>query len=209
MNAEAVKRRPPTHSESWIDAFQTQCPAARKEARRFVIHMLTRVDRYPKETAMSRADDLVQQAIVDVLAGDLRWDPKEPLSDFLIGVCRLRARRDRRHRLRYQHRSIEDADPDDAASALTLAEAALHTAAIDEAEAARQARMDAALDQLRALTADDPCAQRYLNAAGIAVTVTDIRRLSGLSESAYHNTRRRLARLVLSLAQGATEGAAS
>lgn len=205
MNAEEVVRRP-AHSEAWLDAFHAQFPDACKQARRFLAHMLSRLDHCSSGTAKARAEDLVQEAIADVLAGEVPWDPADPLGDFLIGVCRMRERRERRRRYRYHHASIDEADPDNARSALAQAEAALRAAAIDEAEAQRLLRMDAAMEQLHALAANDPQAQRYLAAAEIAERIMEIRPLSGLSEVDYHNTRRRVARYVHALMR---EGGAS
>jgi len=118
-------------------------------------------------------------------------------------VIRLRARRDRRRAARYEHVSIDSFEPDDASSEIADVEASLAvstSARTIESDKSAEAAMTETMTQLRALAVDDPLAQRFLDATDHeATTRAQIMRLAGLTRTEYHNTRRRLARLVAQL----------
>jgi hypothetical protein len=192
-------RAPFVPPESWIEAFDAQCTETMlKGLRRYAASWARLLD---GDTGNDYAEELVQNALADTLRGVLRWDPGAgELGPYLEVVIRLRARRDRRHAQRYEHVSIDALDPDDASSMMTDVEAAL--AANTSARASQSAESEAAaktaaLTHLRALAANDPHAQRFLDAIEQdATTRAEIMMLAGLTHAEYHNTRRRLARLV-------------
>lgn len=125
------------------------------------------------------------------MEGVLRWDPKnDDLEPYLVDVIRLRARRERKRAERHQHVSLDELALDDSLSSPEL---------IDDADTTITA-MTRIMTKLRALSVDDSLAQRFLDAVDQeATTRAEVMRVSGLTSSRYHNTRRRLARLITQL----------
>jgi hypothetical protein len=181
-------------SRVWLEAFDAQCTDGLvKRARRYAVdrtRLLGSADTF-------YAEELVQNAITDTLRGILSWVPgTRSLRRHIFNAIRLRARRDRDRADRFPHVSFDalhDEYDDDTVTAVRPRDPALHTAPPDLV-----ALEDAAtLDQLRERVANDPAALRFLAAIDQeAVTKAEILRRSGLSSASFHNTRRRLARLV-------------
>jgi hypothetical protein len=201
--------RPPfVPPESWIEAFDAQCTDLMlKGLRRYAASWARLLS---KERGNDYGEELVQDALTDTLRGVLRWDPiAGDLGPYLEAVIRLRARRDRRRAGRYEHVSIDALDPDDSSSEIVDIEVSLAVSTsartIESAEATEreEAAMNERMTQLRALAVDDPLAQRFLDATDATehevTTRAQIMRLAGLTRTEYHNTRRRLARLVAQL----------
>lgn len=194
-------------SEAWIDAFEDQCTDAMlKGVRRFAAYRARFLGWNGSSNDAYYAEELAQNAVTDTMLGVLRWDPSvQSLERHLLDAIRLRARRDRAHAERYPHASIDASDSDDESGVLAEAEASLLAdrpdATAESTERAESAERAAATTaNLRAGTADDPLAQRFLDAIEEGATSrSDIMRIAGLTSAEYHNTRRRLARLVAQL----------
>lgn len=187
------RRHPPfVPEEAWIDAFDAQCTADMlKRLQRFAASWARILAGESAGNAAYYAEELVQDALRDTMEGVLRWDPRnDDLEPYLIDVIRLRARRERKRAERHQHVSLDELTLDDSLSSPEL---------IDDADTTITA-MTRTMAKLRALSADDSLAQRFLDAvAQEATTRAEVMRVSGLTSSQYHNTRRRLARLITQL----------
>jgi hypothetical protein len=187
------RRHPPSvPEEAWIDAFDTQCTSEMlKRLQRFAAWWARILGGESAGNDAYYAEELVQNALGDTLEGVLRWDPKSgDLEPFLIDVIRLRARRDRKRARRHQHVSIDELGLDGSLSSPEL---------IEDADTIVTA-MTRTMTRLRALSADDSLAQRFLDAVDQeATTRVEVMRIGGLTSDQYHNTRRRLARLITQL----------
>lgn len=183
-------------SEDWIDAFDAQCTESMIKRtlgfaeRRFRGH--SNDDYY--------AHELVQDALTDTVLGVLHWDPAAKSFELHIrDAIRLRARRDRERARRFPHESIDEFTQDGESRMMAEADAAL----LDRAPNASgdTAVLDAErLAELRQLATDDHDVLGLLDAfAGGETSKVDVMRVAGLSGVAYHNARRRLARLVTQL----------
>jgi hypothetical protein len=144
-------------------------------------------------------EELVQSVAADVLAGVLRWDPGErDLESLMVDVIRLRVRRDRARARRHVHVPLNEGDTTDERlkahwTGREVARRANHpTSAPDSALTM--------LPRLRGRVIDDPHALRFLAAIEQgASTRAEIMHAAQLSRDEYHNTRRRLARLLARL----------
>lgn len=143
--------------------------------------------------------DLVQTTVADIASGILRWDPSaQPLEPYLTDQLRLRARRDRkrvgRQLERYEHISLDMSGDDESEASRVELEASRAVAPLLPAPFEVNTG-DELMNEMRARTARDPMAQRFLNAIEQnAVSAKDVMRLARMSENDYHNTRRRLVR---------------
>jgi len=138
----------------------------------------------------------------------LHWDPStRSLLLHLLNAMRWRARRDRAHAERYLHVPLdaeeEDRDDDDDEPTLSpgdevsLRAEVLATAAYKAESEDSDARATAITARLRELSAGDPLGLRFLDAIELeAHTRSDIMSLAELTIADYHNTRRRLMRLL-------------
>jgi DNA-directed RNA polymerase specialized sigma24 family protein len=183
-------------TEAWLNAFEAQCSEAMLKRLRRYATLLTKLPggEHLGDPA-SYAEELVQASVADLAAGVLRWDPgTKELEPYLTDVLRLRARRDRKRATRYAHLSI-DTVPTSSALVHEVETCLADAAAHDDDEA-----MTRSLRELRGLTSADPLAQRFLDALDRgAGGRTEIMSLAGLTRADYHNTRRRLARLLTQL----------
>jgi hypothetical protein len=146
------------------------------------------------------AEDVVQATVTDVISGVLAWDPAaRPLEQYLIDTIRLRARRDGRRAARYKQVSIDAVRAGHRALPIDELEMQLATSASTTSGRGGEAvdLMSRSMQQLRDLVADDALAHRFLDAvADDATTRTEIMKAARLTRAEYHNTRRRLARLL-------------
>lgn len=194
----------PVPTEAWIDAFDTQCTGAMlKRLRRYAL-LLARFPggEYIADHA-AYAEELVQTSLADLFGGALQWDPDaRGLEPYLMDVIRLRARRDRKRARKYKHLSIDAGSPTEPSVLIQEMEARMseHHPVPDDAAAIEMTR---SLHQLREMADADPLALRFLEAIERnAMTRPEIMRLADLTRAEYHNTRRRLARLLARLPLG-------
>ena len=190
-------------SEGWMAAFDAQCTERLlKQLRRYALLLA----RFPGGEQLgdhgSYAEELVQTVVADVIDGGLRWDPrKRDLEPYLVDVVRLRVRRDRRRASRYESVSIDTGYSRDRASLVSLLETRLAESASMQASSTDGRiwdEMSATMGRLRELVSSDALALRFLDAVERkANTRAEIMKQAGLSRSEYHNTRRRLARLLV------------
>lgn len=202
-NLRSARPEPFVPAEAWIEAFDAQCTEAMlKRLRRYVL-LLARVSggEHMGDHA-SYAEELVQAAVTDLVAGVLRWDPSlKDLESYLTDVIRLRVRRDRKRAARFKHVSIDAAPP--SAPGAPIREVEIHLAAgaaahADESEPSSSDSMTGSMRRLRESFSDDPLALRFLDAIEQddqdAFTRAEIMKIAGLTRAEYHNTRRRIAR---------------
>jgi hypothetical protein len=200
-------------NEAWIDAFDAQCTNdTLKELSRYAQSWARLLGRASDSNDPFYADELVQNAVTDTIAGVVRWDPTAcDLKSYLTDVIRLRARRDRKRSRRYDHVSLDALDPDDASSLIAPSETSLLLSGESEASTGPDGGtsvMTRMMTRLRALAADDSLVQRFLDATEQdATTRREIMRIAGLTLTEYHNTRRRLARIVAQLGANRTTSA--
>jgi hypothetical protein len=198
-------RRPFVPHEDWIDAFDAQCDERMlRRLHRFALAWARILGGESVGNDAYYAEELVQNALTDIIAGVLRWDPStHALEPYLMDVIRLRARRDRKRGVRHGYVPSGAAALDDPRSSIEHVEASLAADAapevLESAETA-EATMTRTMTTLRRLAADDSLAQRFLDAIeNDAGTRAEIKRTAGLTSAEYHNTRRRLARLITQL----------
>jgi hypothetical protein len=205
-------RAPFTPSEAWIDAFDHQCTDSTLKTLRRYAAWLAGVFGHQEHESLDHGEDLLQNALLDITSGVLRWDPdKQDLMPYLADVLRLRTRRDhkrdeKRHN-RYEHVSLDVTDPDDLSSTAAEVEASLAVGPLVLDTANKSPNDDAMkrrMSELRLLTADDPLAQRFLRAFDNDhdKSPADIMSEASLTSAEYYSTRRRLARLYAQLEQG-------
>jgi hypothetical protein len=200
-------------NEAWIDAFDAQCTEDMlKKLRRYAQSWARLLGRASDSNDPFYADELVQNAVTDTIAGVVRWDPTAgDLKSYLTDVIRLRARRDRKRTRHYDHVSIEALDPEDTLSLTAPSETLLLLSGENETSTGPDggtSAMTCTMTRLRALAADDPLVQRFLDETEQdATTRRAIMRIAGLTRTEYHNTRRRLARIVAQLDAGRRAGA--
>jgi len=206
-DSRQTPRAPFVPPESWIEAFDEQCTSTTLKRLRRYAAMLARIA--GRDVGNDYAEELVQNALTDTMCGTLRWDPEaEGLEPYLITVIRLRARRDRRRVHHYHHVYIDAYDPGDPAMELADVEAALavEPAALTKSAEHEDEAITRTMTDLRERACGDPQARRFLNATYQgATTKAQIMRLAELTNTEYHNTRRRLARLVEQLTADRTD----
>ncbi len=168
-------------SSEWLDQLASQCtPQLLQRLARYATYQLAQIAKFGHVADAYAARELVQDALYDTTVGALRWDPAErTLEQHLINVLRLRGKRARMHAERYPRLALESSDESDAPNTGT------------------SKHVNAAMAQLRARAQDDDLVVRMLDAINQgAETRDDIVHLTGFSKSEYHNSRRRLNRLV-------------
>ena len=192
----------PTQEDSWLEAFDSACTEAMlKRLRRYALVVARHLGGERIGDTGVYAQDLLHTAITDVMQGVLRWDPsRHDLESYLRDVIRIRMRRDCRRAARVELLSFDSASLRDR-SLLRDIELQLATRAAaegdDDHEASAWSNMTATLAELRYLVADDPLALRFLDAlAHKPRTRAEIMKIAQLTRTEYHNTRRRLARLL-------------
>ena len=204
-NLRSTRSRAFVPTEAWIDAFDAQCTEALlKRLRRYAL-LLARLPggEFLGDQA-SYAEEVVQATVTDIVSGTLRWDPAtRDLEPYLTDTIRLRVRRDRRRAARYAHVSIDAAYPSTRASLLDEVESRLAADASSlpgEHHGSMWGSMTHSMQRLRELLSADSLAQRFLDALNAgASTRAEVMRTAGLTRAEYHNTRRRIARLLAHL----------
>lgn len=199
---------PFTPSEAWIEEYDNQCTEDMLQSlRRYAMYLARLAGDRDGDRGATYAEELLQDALVDLATGALHWDPGGArLRDYLEDVLRLRARRDRAREERQQERqaqghrivSLDALSGDAHASVENTASLAMEAIAADRAAGAEsEERMTQMMSELRVLAAADADALRILDAieTGGARRRLDIKRLTTLSTLDYRNARRRLARL--------------
>lgn len=193
-------RIPFSPSEAWIDALDQQCTESTlKTLRRYTVWLAGMFGHPDPE---GYAEDLVQTTVADVASGILHWDPAaQSLEPYLIDQLRLRARREHkratRQLQRYEHISLDMTHDDEPESSRVELEASRAVAPLMPApfEAHPDEEQARLMNALRARTARDPMAQRFLDAIEQhAMSAKDVMRIARMTQNDYHNTRRRLVR---------------
>ena len=125
--------------------------------------------------------ELLHEAVLRALDGSRPWPRDVPLIPFLAGIMRsLRSDHWRRHRARTALSLAETADPpSEAPDPERIAAASQALAAIDR------------------LFADDPAALAVILGLSQGLSAGEIRRRTGLSETDYESTRKRMRRALL------------
>jgi hypothetical protein len=203
-NLPALRAARYVPTDAWVEAFDAQCTEATlKRLRRYALLLARLPGGDHLGDSAAYAEEIVQAVVTDAMDGVLRWDPDaRDLEPYLIDVIRLRIRRDRRRAARYEHVSLDAAQAHDPASLLRDVETGPSGDA-PQRDAGVWGEMTATMERLRALVAADPLALRFLDALDqSAETRTEIMRVAGLTRAEYHNTRRRLARLLAHLHPG-------
>ena len=175
-------------TEAWLEAFYAQCTETMlKRLRRYARLLARRPCGELLGDPVAYAEEVTQTAVADVADGVLRWEPPvRDLEPYLADVIRLRVRRDRRRAARDARVSLDAPHQHD------------RTSLLDEMNT--RIEMTTTLRRLRELVAVDPLALRFIDAIEqTATTRAEIMKLAGLTRTEYHNTRRRLARLLARL----------
>jgi hypothetical protein len=207
-NLRTSQPEPFAPAESWIEAFDAQCTDAMlKRLRRYAFLLARQPGGEHLGDHAAYAEETVQGAVADLAAGVLRWDPlARDLEPYLADVIRLRVRRDRKRAARHQEVSLDAVHPKHRRSPMRdpemqlVASAPAHT---DESEENVWGSMPRNMQRLRERVSADPLAQRFLDAVELdATTRAEIMRVAGITRAEFHNTRRRLARLLAHLDPG-------
>lgn len=190
-----------------IDAFEAQCTEALlKRLRRYALLHARLPGGEHLGDAAAHAEEVVQAAATDVLAGVLRWDPAErQLESLLLDVVRLRIRRDRRRAARHPHVSIDATRSDRPPTSAGATEAHLvsHGALGWRSESGLAAGKLGVMQLLRERLEGDLLASRFLAAIDQGASKrAEIMRAAQLSRTEYYSTRRRLARLLAQIETG-------
>lgn len=148
------------------------------------------------------AEDLLQDALADTLAGVLRWDPEvATLESHLMSRIRSRGRDTRRRAVAYPHVSI-DAPADEESDAPSPVEEAEAAWAVLE-DQGQWSRSEEHLQHLFSLAAEDEEVWAVLTVLRTGnLGREDILRITGLSARAYRNARHRLAVMGRQVAEG-------
>jgi len=174
-----------------------------KKLRRYVLLLVRLHGAEHIGDGASYAEEMVQGTITDVLAGVLRWDSAKDLESYLTDVIRLRVRRDCKRTARYREMFGDDVRVDSGTPSIDELETHVAGAAFAEAgdrESSSSESMNSTMQRMRELVYDDPLAGRFLDAVEQdAATRTEIMRAARLTRAEFHNTRRRLARLLAQL----------
>jgi hypothetical protein len=201
-----VRRTAPTdpfhRSETWIEAFATQCTEQLYEVgRRFAAKRAAVVRCCGGITDDYYIREMVANVVSDTAAGILRWNPEdESLEAHVLDAIWTRTNHDCARALRYRHESIDVFDPESPDTLIAEIEATLadngpsfgfgHGAAPTER-----------LARLRKLAGtDDTHVLGMLDAfEADAITKADVMHFTGMSAKEYHAARSRLTRLVAKL----------
>lgn len=196
-------RDPFTPSEAWIDAFERQCTDAMLKTLRRYAAWLAGISGRQGQASYDDGEELLQNALVDITSGRLRWDPAaQALEPYLSDVLRLRARRERtadKQKDRPKHISIDDDTSSSVETEASLAVVSL------ELSASHAAAMTQRMQELRSLAADDEIATRFLDAFendDADKSPAAIMYAAGLSSKQYYSARKRLARLYSQVEEG-------
>lgn len=199
----ACKPTPPPFipSEEWLDALEAQCTTdLYKRLKRFATRRARNVAKGGAVVDDYYTSALVQDALGDTASGILRWDPSaKTLEAHLRDAIATRTYHDCRRARRFRHESVDVLASDAPRAVMAEIEATLHEleddAAVDLATHAAEV-----LAELRTLAANDREVLLLLDAFASGATVRKhVMHASGLSSTAYHNARARLARLVAQL----------
>lgn len=177
---------------AWIEAFEAQVtPAVLLHVRRYAMWRAHSVARAGGLGDAFYADELVQNALGDILAGVVHWDPtREPLAERLRDTVRSRSRHDRARASRFRHEAWSE-------SLL----ARMSADSPSEREYDRAAVAQQALQALRDAARGDREVLKILDAyAAGAVDKADVLQASGLKPARYTRARKRLRRKTLQLA---------
>jgi hypothetical protein len=195
-----------TPSEEWIDALEAQCTTnLYKRLKRYAVRRARNV-----AIAGGIVDDyytsaLVQDALGDTASGVLRWDPSmKTLEAHVRDAIATRTHHDYRRARRFRHESIDVFASDAPGTVMTEIETMLHELKEDTAVdlAARATRI---LTELRMLAARDREVLLLLDAFAAGATARkQVMHVAGLSNTAYHNARARLGRMVAQLSYEAS-----
>ncbi len=185
---EGMKHSVAMPDAAWIAAFELQATASTLlQVHRFALWRGRSVARVGGRSDAVYAEELVQDALSDTLAGVVRWDPsKLPLAVHLIAVIRSRSRHERDRTVRFCHETIKS----------SLAVEIDVTREFDRTAVAQQALL-----ALRAAARGDREVLKILDAysAG-AVEKAEVLQVTGLKPLRYIRARRRLRRKTLQLA---------
>jgi hypothetical protein len=146
------------------------------------------------------AKDLVQEALIDILAGTVAWDPASCcLRDRVIWLMKERSFRDAQWLERLQHVDLEDADE----RAAIQAQGSHRMSASPQDEAvAMKALLREVIERLRVLAGNDDPVRRLLDAwSDGLIERMEILPATSLSAAEYKTARARLLYLVDDLPQ--------
>ena len=147
-------------------------------------------------------DDVVSSVIKDTLDNKLTWNPdKEPLEVHLLDAVRFRVRDDWERDQPHLHGPIDEDDTaesiTDQAAAGAVVPAPLEPPVMNERERRIKAVHDEVIAWLQPRVTDKPEVLRLLELYMQGITDRDEAIREGeMTESTYHNARRRLGRLV-------------
>lgn len=173
---------------AWIAAFESEATAATLlKVHRYAIRRGRGVARVGGRSDAVYAEELVQDALSDTLAGIVRWEPsKLRLATHLIAVIRSRSRHERDRTVRFCHEAVS----------LSLALDTDTTSEQDRILVAQQA-----LSALRAAASGDREVLKILDAyAAGAVEKAEVLQATGLKSVRYTRARKRLRRKTQQLA---------
>ena len=177
---------------AWIAAFEAQVtPAVLLYVRRYATWRAHSVARAGGLGDSFYADELVQNALGDILAGVVHWDPaREPLAERMRDTVRNRSRHDRARATRFRHEMWTE----------NLI-ASMSEDSISDRDHDRAAIGQQALQALRDASQGDREVLKILDAyaAGVVEKV-DVLQASGLKPASYTRARKRLRRKTLQLA---------
>jgi hypothetical protein len=183
--------------EDWIDRLAGEYTLAmRRRLERYTARQILGINSagYPVDDYV--AEELVQDAMNDTMAGVVHWDPavKPSLEQHLQDVLAVRTKRVRIRAKKYPRASIDGWSRSGAATTLEEVEEALQEQTPGAATKAYAAEVMA---ELREVAREDRFVLRLLNAfAQGAVTRGDVMHVTGFSGVEYHNAHRRLDRYV-------------
>jgi DNA-directed RNA polymerase specialized sigma24 family protein len=190
--------------EAWIDAFKAQCTEEmRLQAKRFALRQLRGIGKLGRPVGDDDAKDLVQDAIVDTLAGVLSWDPAKPLKLHIEDAIVSRARREYKREKKHRHERMDTAlvPGRDTTTLRAEVEASLQDDH-EDGDAAELLISEELLGRIREAAAGDKLAVRFVDAvADGARNRAEIMEHARMSEKTYRNARARLRRLVDKLDQ--------
>jgi hypothetical protein len=175
----------------WIAAFEAEATAPTLLlVRRYALLRGRGVARAGGRSDAAYADELVQDALSDTIAGVVCWDPSRyRLATHLIGVIRSRSRHERARSMRFRHEALSE----------SLIAFDSEPAAISNQD--RAAVVQQALQALRDAARGDREVLKILDAyAAGAVDKADVLQASGLKPARYTRARKRLRRKTLQLA---------
>jgi hypothetical protein len=187
-------------SEEWRERFEEQ-------ATKTMLDKLHRAARTRLRTFAGRSghvnrddvEDVVMSVLRDTLCCVLRWDPdKETLEHHALDAIRFRVRDRWQKELRRKHDLLDEDEHDRSVSEHAAAGAIVPASLVaDDRERRIQEARDEVVAWLRPRCLDKPEVLELLEIYLNGVTEREeVMRDTGMSESTYHNARRRLGRLV-------------